>query len=95
MTLTPETRIQLLPTQSSSVLGNETILLNYELGNYYELNEVGSFIWALLNEKKVMSVQEIQEKLLDEFDVDPAVCQEELALFLQNLLQEKLIETTA
>ncbi len=95
MTFTPTTQIHLLPTQSSSVLGTETIVLNYELGNYYELNEVGGFIWSLLNEKKVVSVGEIQEKLLDEFEVDPAVCQEELTLFLENLLREKLIETTA
>ena len=94
MTLTPTTRIHLLPTQSSSVLGNETVVLNYELGNYYELNEVGGFIWALLNEKKEITVGEIQEKLLEEFEVEPAVCQEELVSFLTNLLQEKLIATT-
>lgn len=94
MTLTPATRIQLLPTQSSSVMGNETILLNYELGNYYELNEVGGFIWSLLNERKVVSVQELQDEILDEFDVKPSVCQEELTLFLESLLREKLIETT-
>ena len=94
MTLTPTTRIHLLPTQSSSVLGNETVVLNYELGNYYELNEVGGFIWALLQEKRETTVGEIQEKLMDEFDVEPAVCQQELVSFLENLLREKLIATT-
>ncbi|WP_420149623.1 PqqD family peptide modification chaperone [Spirosoma sp.] len=94
MTIKPATRIQLLPNQSSSVLGNETILLNYEAGNYYELNEVGGFIWALLQAEKNISVQEIQEKLLEEFDVEPAVCQEELMSFLNSLMQEKLIEVS-
>ncbi|UFH51912.1 PqqD family peptide modification chaperone [Spirosoma sp. KNUC1025] len=94
MTITPATRIQLVPNQSSSVLGNETILLNYEIGNYYELNEVGGFIWALLQERKEVSVQEIQDELLDEFDVDPVVCQAELTQFLESLLHEKLIELT-
>lgn len=94
MTITPTTRIQLLPSQSSSVLGNETILLNYELGNYYELNEVGGFIWAFLQEKRTATVQEIQDAVLDEFEVEPAVCQDELTSFLENLLREKLIETT-
>ncbi|MFD2933133.1 PqqD family peptide modification chaperone [Spirosoma flavum] len=95
MEITLNTQIQLVPNQSSSVLGNETILLNYEAGNYYELNEVGGFIWALLQNKKVIQVHEIQLCLLDEFDVEPAVCQEELTLFLDNLLREKLIETSA
>ena len=95
MVITPNTRIQLLANQSSSVLGNETILLNYEAGNYYELNEVGGFIWALLQDKKSLLVHEIQARLLDEFEVEPAVCQEELSQFLDNLLREKLIETIA
>ncbi len=95
MAITLNTQIQLVPNQSSSVLGNETILLNYEAGNYYELNEVGGFIWALLQDKKTILVHEIQDHLLEEFDVEPAVCQEELTLFLDNLLREKLIETSA
>ena len=92
MSLTLTTRVQLLPNQSSSVLGNETILLNYEAGNYYELNEVGGFIWALLQDKKSLLVHQIHAQLLEEFDVEPAVCQDELMLFLDNLLREKLIE---
>ncbi|GAB2545374.1 PqqD family peptide modification chaperone [Spirosoma aerophilum] len=94
MSITPDTRIQLLPNQSSSVLGNETILLNYELGNYYELNEVGGFIWSLLQANKSMLVREIEAGILNEFDVEPSVCQEELRLFLDNLLREKLIEAS-
>ena len=95
MIITPDTRVQLVANQSSSVLGNETILLNYEAGNYYELNEVGGFIWALLQDKKTLLVREIQIALLDQFEVEPSVCQAELGLFLDNLLREKLIEATA
>lgn len=94
MSLTLNTRVQLLPNQSSSALGTETILLNYEVGNYYELNEVGGFIWALLQEKKSLLIHEIQTRLLDEFDVEPDVCQGELMLFLDSLLREKLIEVS-
>ncbi|MCK8493625.1 MULTISPECIES: PqqD family peptide modification chaperone [Spirosoma] len=95
MDITPDTRIQVASSQSSSVLGNETVVLNYELGNYYELNELGSFIWSLLQQEKTLSVKEIKERLLDEFEVEEAVCQEELNHFLESLLNEKLIETTA
>lgn len=95
MTINHSTRFQLSSGQSSSALGKETIVLNYEQGNYYELNEIGGFIWALLQTNKVMSVEEIQEKLLDEFEVQEDVCQKELKLFLENMLLERLIETTA
>lgn len=95
MAISSDTKIQLVPNQSSSVLGKETVLLNYELGNYYELNEVGGFIWSLLQSQPVMSVGEIQTRILDEFDVEPTVCHDELMLFLDNLLREKLIEIIA
>ena len=95
MIITPDTRVQLVANQSSSVLGNETILLNYEAGNYYELNEVGGFVWALLQDKKTLLVRDIQTALLDQFEVEPSVCQAELEQFLDNLLREKLIEATA
>lgn len=94
MNITPSTRIQLRKSQSSSVLGTETIVLNYELGNYYELNEMGSFIWSLLQANEILSVMEIRERMLAEFDVEESVCQEELMSFLENLFHEKLIETT-
>ena len=95
MIISPSTRIQLKKSQSSSVLGTETIVLNYELGNYYELNEMGSFIWSLLQANEVSTVMEIKERMLAEFDVEESVCQEELMSFLENLFHEKLIETTA
>ncbi|MVM40585.1 PqqD family peptide modification chaperone [Spirosoma sp. HMF3257] len=95
MVITPDTQIQLVPNQSSSVLGKETVLLNYELGNYYELNEVGGFIWSLLQNERTMSIGDIEARILDEFDVEPAVCHDELMLFIDNLLREKLIEVLA
>lgn len=95
MVITPDTRIQLTSAQSSSVLGNETIVLNYEIGNYYELNEIGGFIWSLLQTNNVLSVAEINARLLDEFEVDESVCQQELVQFLETLFHEKLIRTAA
>jgi hypothetical protein len=95
MVLKPTTCIQSTQQQSSSVLGNETIILNYEAGNYYELNEVGGFIWSLLQTRQVLSVEKIKEQLLEEFDVDESVCQQELMSFLGNLFDENLIEIRA
>ena len=95
MIITLNTRVQLRKSQSSSVLGGETIVLSYDLGNYYELNEMGSFIWSLLQANEMLTVMEIKERMLAEFAVEESVCQEELMSFLENLFYEKLIETTA
>lgn len=95
MNITPGTRIQVKKGQSSSVLGTETIVLNYDLGNYYELNEMGSFIWSMLQANETVTVMEINERMLAEFEVKESVCQKELMSFLENLFDEKLIETMA
>jgi len=94
MAITSQTLVQLAQSQSSSLLGKETIVLNYDIGNYYELNEIGGFIWSLLQANNAVSVEKIKERLLNEFEVEEAVCSQELAVFLENLLHEKLIETT-
>ncbi len=95
MVFTPDTLIRKVSSQSSSVLGNETIVLDYQAGNYYELNEMGGFIWSLFQTSQPLSADGIKEKMLDEFDVEESVCQEELMLFLANLFHEKLIEVAA
>ena len=85
MLFTPTTCIQIAQRQSSSVLGNETIVLNYDLGNCYELNEITGFVLSLLQTTQTMSVGEIKEQLLGEFDVADLVCQNDLMLFLPDI----------
>ncbi len=92
MLFLPETRLQLAPNQASSVLGEETILINYEVGNYYELNEVGGTVWAFLQDNKPHSVADIEAHLLADFEVDPAHCRADLQAFLTELFDEKLIQ---
>ena len=76
------------------MLGTETIILNYEAGNYYELNELGGFIWSLLQSNPVLSVAQIEQQVLEEFAVEESVCRAEVPLFLDSLYREKLIEIT-
>ncbi|AQG78240.1 PqqD family protein [Spirosoma montaniterrae] len=88
----PDTRVRARTGQASSLLGQETILLNYEAGTYYELNETGSFIWSLLQNQQPVSVGELETRMLAEFDVEPAICGNELTTFLDDLLREEIIE---
>ncbi|MBL7135305.1 MAG: PqqD family protein [Candidatus Marinimicrobia bacterium] len=46
---------------------DENLLINIETGFYFRLNEVGNFIWPLLDGKQ--SNEEIIEKIVEEFDV--------------------------
>lgn len=95
MSITSSTPVKRVANQSSSVLGQETIILNYEIGNYYELDELGTFIWSQVPDNETITVAELKEKILAEFEVEEEVCEAELKTFLEGLLRERLIETTA
>lgn len=83
--------------QISSDLGEEAVILNLKSGVYHGLNEVGASIWKLIQEPK--TIKEIEQKLLEEYDVEPEQCQSDLIALLEDLLAAELIviknETTA
>jgi len=47
------------------------------------LNEVGAFVWERLSSSS--TIEELQLAVLDEFDVEPAIAQQDLQLFLEDL----------
>ena len=71
-------------------LGDEAVVLQLKDGVYYGLNEVGTTIWNFLQEQR--SVEEIQRHVLEQYDVTPERCEEEVQEFLENLADAGLIE---
>ena len=94
MQILPNSRFQLVSNQSSSILEKETIILDFEKGIYFELNEVGGYVWELLQIHKSLSLNEIVTKICDEFEIDEKTCRAEQYVFIESLLNEKLIEKT-
>jgi len=78
------------PEQVSGDLDGKVVLLSIENGEYYNMNEVGSRIWALL--EKPMTVTALIEQLLAEFEVERPTCEAEVAAFLEQLLKDKLLK---
>lgn len=76
--------------QISSNLGEEIFICNFETGRYYGLNGVGALVWNLLQEAK--TVNDIRDAILDEYDVEPDLCERDLRALLQRLTAEELIE---
>ena len=83
--------------QISSDLGSEAVILNLKSGVYHGLNEVGASIWKLIQEPK--TIKEIQQQLLEEYDVEPEQCYNDVISLLKDLLAAELVviknETTA
>ena len=71
-------------------LGEEAVILNLKNGVYYGLDAVGSRIWAHVQEPK--TVNEIRDALLNEFDVEGRLLENDLRALLEELAAEGLIE---
>lgn len=90
--LTLQSTVARSPDQVSGDLDGKVVLLSIANGEYYNMNEVASRIWALL--EKPMTVAALIETLLAEFEVERATCEREAMAFLQRLLKDKLLLVT-
>ena len=76
--------------QVSTSLEDEAVILHLEKGVYYGLNPVGSRIWNLLQAPR--TVRDIRDIILQEFEVEPQRCEDDLLRLLQELSDKGLIE---
>jgi hypothetical protein len=76
-----------------SNMGGEKVMLSVKQGKYYNLGEIGGRIWGLIDGE--VSVQQLILKLISEYDVNQAECEEQVLSFLDHLLKENLIENSS
>ena len=76
--------------QVSCPLGEESAILNLKNSMYYGMNPVGTRIWTLLKEPR--SVEQLRDTLLNEYDVDAALCERDLLDLLGKMKSEGLIK---
>ncbi|KQX52086.1 MULTISPECIES: lasso peptide biosynthesis PqqD family chaperone [unclassified Paenibacillus] len=72
-----------------SDMDGEKVMLNIANGKYYNLGQIGGHIWELISAP--ISVEELVTALTKEFDVEQEVCEEQTKVFLNHLLEEKII----
>jgi coenzyme PQQ synthesis protein D (PqqD) len=68
----------------------EAVILNLQSGVYYGLNEVGAKIWNLI--QTPTKVRVVLKKLVEEYDVEPDLCESDLVELLKELKFRNLIE---
>ncbi|NMW32540.1 PqqD family protein [Altererythrobacter sp. RZ02] len=74
-----------------SDLDNNIVMMNVENGEYYDFDEIASYIWRKLDEPII--IKQLCADLCDAFTVDAATCQADTLEFLDDLLGRKLIVT--
>ena len=77
----------------TSDLDGEAVILHPKSGMYYGLDDLGTRIWSLIRQS--LTVNEMRDQLVEEFDVDAAKCEEDLMVFLKELADQGLVEVLA
>lgn len=70
-------------------VNGETVLLHLSSGDYYGLNAVGSRIWELV--ENGLSVRQVLDALVAEFDASQQQLRDDLTMFIQNLMDRGLV----
>jgi Coenzyme PQQ synthesis protein D (PqqD) len=79
------------PSMIAADVEDSIVMLNVELGRYFELNSVASAIWNLLDQPR--SVSDLHAALLEQFDVEPQQCEREMLEFLKIMIDRGLFIT--
>lgn len=94
MALTKEIDLDTTVTQATGLvsadLDGEKVMLSIEKGKYYGLNSIGSRIWELL--EKPLTVREMVEVLLEEYDVEESTCLQDVQAFIRKLHTQLLVK---
>ncbi len=64
-------------------LAGEKVMIDFESGKYFLVKGVGNVIWDYLQTET--TAEEIISKLLDEYDVEPEVCEKQVLDFLNKM----------
>ncbi len=75
--------------QISADLGDEAVILGVRTGSYYGFDQVGLFIWNLLQAPQAVS--DIRDAILQEYEVEREECEQDLLAFLNDLADKSLI----
>ena len=73
------------------VLGEEAVLLNLRTGVYFRLNETGTRIWQVIEERGEAAAA--ADVVAREFEVDAEVARRDVDALVQELEKQQLLES--
>ncbi len=68
----------------------ELVALHVDNGTCYGFNATATRVWAMIEEPK--RLRELRDALVDEYDVEPGVCEAQLLDLLKDLEGDGLVE---
>lgn len=72
-------------------VGGSFILLDLESGTYYQLDSVASRVWSIIEEADKVSIPDICETLLAEFEVSKNELETDIINLIDELKDKKIL----
>jgi len=85
-----ESIVTVTQAQISCEANGEAVILHFDKGKYFGLNEVGTLVWRMI--KQPRSVSQLRDRILREYDVEAEQCERDLLGLLSELRESGLIE---
>jgi hypothetical protein len=76
--------------QISAHFTDSVVILGLRVGSYYSLDEVGAFVWNLVQEPH--KVSDVRDAIFEEYEVELAQCERDLLALLEDLAAKELID---
>ena len=85
-------KVTFAETVFAQEVDGEMVLLDMESENYFGLDEVGTAIWQAMQEYGTL--QEVLNALLEQYEVESEVLENDLEDFVGKLVESGLVEVT-
>ncbi len=83
-------RFEAIKDHLYSEIKGEGVILSLKNGKYYGVNPVGISIWQAI--QSPATLPEIETAVSREYDVDQETCRQEVLTFLEQMVNEELVE---
>ena len=70
------------------------VLLHLETLWYYSLNRTAATVWQLIEEKKVVGLDDLIDSTCEQFEVDHDEAQRTLKSFVERLVEFKMVQVS-
>lgn len=88
--LTPDTVVARGTSHVETEVADQIMMMSIEQGKYYALEGTAKAIWQRLTEPT--TIGDLVAGLVEDYDVDPAQCQADVTAFLQDMIENGLVE---
>jgi hypothetical protein len=79
--------------QVSTVVDGRAVVMSVDNGKYYNMDDIGTRIWTLI--EAPISVSALCEQLLQQFEVDRPTCESDVVNLLESLRKNDLIRVVS